>query len=94
MLGPELTGAPFPTPALAAAHTLTSSVLEEDQFNYSNNSLQAFAMDARATGNCLVCGKETKHRCSRCLEAANIDLFFCSPEFQKLVSPYKVTRDS
>ncbi|BGP47613.1 hypothetical protein JCM10450v2_003478 [Rhodotorula kratochvilovae] len=33
---------------------------------------------------CLVCGEETKNRCSAC-QKAGIDLFFCSTEHQKLV---------
>ncbi|GAA6055418.1 hypothetical protein NBRC10513_006338 [Rhodotorula toruloides] len=41
-------------------------------------------MQAQIMGECLVCGTETKNRCSRCLEAG-LDLFFCSPEHQKLV---------
>ncbi|KAJ8294821.1 hypothetical protein OF846_001897 [Rhodotorula toruloides] len=32
----------------------------------------------------MVCGKETKNRCSACAKAG-LDLFFCSPEHQKLV---------
>ncbi|BGP31562.1 hypothetical protein JCM10296v2_003334 [Rhodotorula toruloides] len=41
-------------------------------------------MASQITGECLVCGTETKNRCSRCLEAG-VDLFFCSPEHQRLV---------
>ncbi|GAA6030934.1 hypothetical protein NBRC10512_005807 [Rhodotorula toruloides] len=41
-------------------------------------------MATQTTGVCLVCGKETKNRCSACAKAG-IDLFFCSPEHQKLV---------
>ncbi|PRQ72403.1 hypothetical protein AAT19DRAFT_16327 [Rhodotorula toruloides] len=41
-------------------------------------------MDTQTTGECLVCGNETKNRCSRCLEAG-LDVFFCSPEHQKMV---------
>ncbi|GAA6055450.1 hypothetical protein NBRC10513_006358 [Rhodotorula toruloides] len=41
-------------------------------------------MDQQPTGACMVCGKETKNRCSKCA-GAGIDLFFCSPEHQKLV---------
>ncbi|KPV75227.1 uncharacterized protein RHOBADRAFT_43716 [Rhodotorula graminis WP1] len=33
---------------------------------------------------CLVCCTKTKNRCSKCAEAG-IDLFFCSPDHQKLV---------
>ncbi|GAA5914396.1 hypothetical protein JCM8208_002838 [Rhodotorula glutinis] len=33
---------------------------------------------------CLVCGAKTENRCSSCAEAG-IDLFFCSPDHQKLV---------
>jgi len=33
---------------------------------------------------CEVCGEATKNRCSSC-HKAGIDLFFCSPEHQKLV---------
>ncbi|BGO91163.1 hypothetical protein NBRC10512_005743 [Rhodotorula toruloides] len=43
-------------------------------------------MSTDGTGRCLVCYAETKNRCSRCGEAG-IDLFFCSPEHQKLVWP-------
>ncbi|BGP39628.1 hypothetical protein JCM10449v2_003579 [Rhodotorula kratochvilovae] len=32
---------------------------------------------------CLVCGEKTKNRCSSCVKAG-IDLYFCSPEHQKL----------
>lgn len=32
---------------------------------------------------CVVCGKESKLRCSKCL-AAGVDLVFCSPEHQRL----------
>ncbi|BGP69966.1 MYND-type domain-containing protein [Rhodotorula toruloides] len=41
-------------------------------------------MSAPAAGECLVCGTQTKNRCSACA-TAGIDLFFCSPEHQKLV---------
>ncbi|BGO91089.1 hypothetical protein NBRC10512_005819 [Rhodotorula toruloides] len=41
-------------------------------------------MTTPAVAECLVCGKETKNRCSSCAKAG-IDLFFCSPEHQKLV---------
>ncbi|KAJ8294861.1 Pre-mRNA-splicing factor cwf23 [Rhodotorula toruloides] len=44
------------------------------------------AMSTDGTGRCLVCYAETKNRCSRCGEAG-IDLFFCSPEHQKLAWP-------
>ncbi|KAL7337026.1 hypothetical protein BJY59DRAFT_518563 [Rhodotorula toruloides] len=43
-------------------------------------------MASQVTGECLVCGTETKNRCSRYLNA-DIDLFFCSPDHQKLVWP-------
>ncbi|BGP31557.1 hypothetical protein JCM10296v2_003329 [Rhodotorula toruloides] len=43
-------------------------------------------MASQTTGECLVCGTETKNRCSKCLEAG-LDLFFCSPEHQRLVWP-------
>ncbi|EGU11938.1 hypothetical protein RTG_02000 [Rhodotorula toruloides ATCC 204091] len=43
-------------------------------------------MDTQTMGECLVCGTETKNRCSSCVKAG-IDLFFCSPEHQKLVWP-------
>ncbi|PRQ72371.1 hypothetical protein AAT19DRAFT_16295 [Rhodotorula toruloides] len=47
-------------------------------------------MDTQTTGECLVCGTETKNRCSACTKAG-LDLFFCSPEHQKLVwSPHKL----
>uniref|UniRef100_A0A0K3CGK3 BY PROTMAP: gi/472581010/gb/EMS18771.1/ zinc finger, MYND-type protein [Rhodosporidium toruloides NP11] n=1 Tax=Rhodotorula toruloides TaxID=5286 RepID=A0A0K3CGK3_RHOTO len=36
-------------------------------------------------GDCLVCGNRTTKRCTRCLDESGIDLFFCSPECQKLV---------
>ena len=35
---------------------------------------------------CLVCGIKTENRCSSCAKAG-IDLFFCSPDHQKLVRP-------
>ncbi|BGO91110.1 hypothetical protein NBRC10512_005796 [Rhodotorula toruloides] len=41
-------------------------------------------MDTQTMGECLVCGEETKNRCSACAKAG-IDLFFCSPEHQKFV---------
>ncbi|KAJ8294850.1 hypothetical protein OF846_001925 [Rhodotorula toruloides] len=40
-------------------------------------------MDTQTMGECLVCGTETKNRCSACAKAG-VDLFFCSPEHQKL----------
>ncbi|BGO91118.1 hypothetical protein NBRC10512_005788 [Rhodotorula toruloides] len=43
-------------------------------------------MNQQPTGMCMVCGKETQNRCSKCADAG-IDLFFCSPEHQKLVWP-------
>ncbi|BGO97526.1 hypothetical protein NBRC10513v2_001517 [Rhodotorula toruloides] len=43
-------------------------------------------MTSESTGKCLVCGTETKNRCSACVKAG-IDLFFCSPEHQKFVWP-------
>ncbi|BGO96421.1 hypothetical protein NBRC10513v2_003351 [Rhodotorula toruloides] len=36
-------------------------------------------------GDCLVCGNRTSKRCKSCSEQAGINLFFCSPEHQKLV---------
>ncbi|BGP39504.1 hypothetical protein JCM10449v2_003455 [Rhodotorula kratochvilovae] len=42
--------------------------------------------DLRLTPSRLVCGEKTKSRCSNC-KRAGIDLFFCSPEHQKLVWP-------
>ncbi|BGP39595.1 hypothetical protein JCM10449v2_003546 [Rhodotorula kratochvilovae] len=41
-------------------------------------------MTSLETQPCLVCGEETKNRCSSCA-MAGIDLFFCSKEHQKLV---------
>ncbi|BGP31579.1 hypothetical protein JCM10296v2_003351 [Rhodotorula toruloides] len=41
-------------------------------------------MGTGKTGACLVCGKETEKLCSKCAKAGH-DLFFCSPEHQKLV---------
>ncbi|BGP69992.1 hypothetical protein NBRC10513v2_003345 [Rhodotorula toruloides] len=41
-------------------------------------------MGTGKTGACLVCGKETSTLCSKCAKAGH-DLFFCSPEHQKLV---------
>lgn len=84
MLGPELTAHSSSRPLSPPRQLHQFS--KEDRLDNSNNSLRRFAMDAQTMGNCLVCGKETKNRCSRCVEAANIDLFFCSPECQKLVS--------
>ncbi|CDR48952.1 RHTO0S21e02366g1_1 [Rhodotorula toruloides] len=43
-------------------------------------------MDTQTTGECMVCGREAKHRCSACRKAG-IDLFFCSSEHQRLVWP-------
>ncbi|BGP70042.1 MYND-type domain-containing protein [Rhodotorula toruloides] len=43
-------------------------------------------MTSNAIGRCLVCYAETKNRCSRC-KGAGVDLFFCSPEHQKLAWP-------
>ncbi|BGP39538.1 hypothetical protein JCM10450v2_003504 [Rhodotorula kratochvilovae] len=41
-------------------------------------------MASQAEQPCLVCGTKTKNVCSSCRKAG-IDLFFCSPEHQKLV---------
>ncbi|BGO96383.1 hypothetical protein JCM10021v2_000015 [Rhodotorula toruloides] len=79
-----VTASPLPTPILAASPT--SSVPEEGRFNRHNNGLRHQAMASQTTGERLVCGRTTKNRCSRCLEAG-IDLFFCSPDHQKLVWP-------
>ncbi|BGO91100.1 hypothetical protein NBRC10512v2_003367 [Rhodotorula toruloides] len=68
------------TTALDAVLTL----LEEDRLFHHDNSSRRPAMATQTTGVCLVCGKETKNRCSACAKAG-IDLFFCSPEHQKLV---------
>ena len=43
-------------------------------------------MCAEWAETCLVCCEKTKNRCSKCAEAG-IDLFFCSPDHQKLVRP-------
>ncbi|PRQ72377.1 hypothetical protein AAT19DRAFT_16301 [Rhodotorula toruloides] len=43
-------------------------------------------MITQTPGECLVCAKETKNRCSACAKAG-IDIFFCSPEHQKLLWP-------
>ncbi|GAA6055409.1 hypothetical protein NBRC10513_006335 [Rhodotorula toruloides] len=43
-------------------------------------------MSLPKTGMCLVCGTETRNRCSSCSKAG-LDLFFCSPEHQKFVWP-------
>ncbi|GAA6055372.1 hypothetical protein NBRC10513_006313 [Rhodotorula toruloides] len=43
-------------------------------------------MQAQTTGQCLVCGTDTRNRCSACGKAG-IDLFFCSPEHQRLGWP-------
>ncbi|BGO96416.1 Salivary gland secretion 1 [Rhodotorula toruloides ATCC 204091] len=40
--------------------------------------------ETKRIGACLVCGEETTKLCSKCLGAA-FDLFFCSPEHQKLI---------
>ncbi|GAA5846255.1 hypothetical protein JCM9279_005877 [Rhodotorula babjevae] len=41
-------------------------------------------MSAEWDKTCLVCGVKTENRCSSCAKAG-IDLFFCSPDYQKLV---------
>ncbi|BGP39648.1 hypothetical protein JCM10449v2_003599 [Rhodotorula kratochvilovae] len=41
-------------------------------------------MSSGSDKTCLICGVETKNRCSICAKAG-IDLYFCSPEHQKLV---------
>ncbi|GAA6010669.1 hypothetical protein JCM10207_007795 [Rhodosporidiobolus poonsookiae] len=43
-------------------------------------------MSTPPTGQCLMCGAETTQRCSACA-AAELDLFFCSTEHQKLLWP-------
>ncbi|GAA6010655.1 hypothetical protein JCM10207_007787 [Rhodosporidiobolus poonsookiae] len=43
-------------------------------------------MSAPPTGECLMCGAESNQRCSAC-GAAELDLFFCSTEHQKLLWP-------
>ncbi|BGP31581.1 hypothetical protein JCM10296v2_003353 [Rhodotorula toruloides] len=40
--------------------------------------------ETKRIGACLVCGEETTKLCLKCL-GAGIDLFFCSPEHQKLI---------
>ncbi|GAA5838000.1 hypothetical protein JCM9279_004098 [Rhodotorula babjevae] len=41
-------------------------------------------MPSQDSEPCLICGVETKNRCSSCQEAG-VDLFFCSPDHQRLV---------
>ncbi|BGO91111.1 hypothetical protein NBRC10512v2_003378 [Rhodotorula toruloides] len=40
--------------------------------------------EVKRIGACLVCGEETTKLCSKCLGAGH-ELFFCSPEHQKLI---------
>jgi len=44
------------------------------------------AATTQATGECVVCGKETVTRCSACAKSGTEWMFFCSTEHQKLVS--------
>ncbi|GAA6043792.1 hypothetical protein JCM8097_007709 [Rhodosporidiobolus ruineniae] len=45
-------------------------------------------MSATTTGPCVICGEETKTRCSSCASAGTNFMFFCTQEHQKLVWPY------
>ncbi|GAA5990813.1 hypothetical protein JCM10908_000029 [Rhodotorula pacifica] len=44
--------------------------------------------ESTATGACLVCGKESTLRCSKCFTEGGISIPFCSKEHQKLIWPY------
>ncbi|GAA5990854.1 hypothetical protein JCM10908_000046 [Rhodotorula pacifica] len=44
-------------------------------------------MTVRPTNACLLCGIPSTLRCSTCASEAGIDLYYCSPEHQKLTWP-------
>ena len=74
--------APRPTPSLALA---PPHLLEEHTPRRRHHlHRQSHKMSSMQVKVCLVCGVETKNRCSSCAKAG-IDLFFCSADHQALV---------
>jgi len=54
-----------------------------DSLNMSTSTSSA---TLQGLGECVVCGKETSTRCSKCNSAGLDWMFFCGQEHQKLVS--------
>jgi len=69
--------------------SLLLSTLEPTLTSFCKMSISP-AATTQATGECVVCGKETVTRCSACAKNGTEWMFFCSTEHQKLVSPSRL----